>query len=287
MDMQNDKKQRKRQYGVLSRRLIYQAFVIAGALLNLLPRGVVFFVLMVCDIIKLPQRRRLNAAYLPYATSFLLEKPSFRFAGRWSERFPRSAARVLFDIGAYREASDWIRTTGLAVLSGDMIRIISPALFELGEFERARIAVSARTSVVDLERDPDLAFHKGMLDAIAGDRRAAVENMSRACRGNPHLMRPHQNLASRPTRQYTPNYLDHLSGSPGRLFDLYNFVGQRVTHVGRGEIGVGLFEDALNAQTELRQSAPPILSVELKRLLDAMDISFDELRIIPEEWTTQ
>src|SRR5262249_14203501 len=135
MDMRSGKKQRKRQHGVLPRRLIYQAFVIAGALLNLLPRRVVFFVLMVCDIIKLPQRRRLNAAYLPYATSFLLVKPSFRFAGRWSEKFPRSAARVLFGIGAYREASDWIRTTGLAVLSGDMIPIVSPALFELGEFE--------------------------------------------------------------------------------------------------------------------------------------------------------
>ena len=27
--------------------------------------------------------------------------------------------------------------------------------------------------------------------------------------------------------------------------------------------------------------------MELKQLLDAMEISFDELRIIPEEWTTQ
>jgi putative glycosyltransferase (TIGR04372 family) len=285
--MPNNVKPRNPLQRILPRRLIYRAFLMAGALLNLLPRDVVFFLLVACDITKLPQRRRLNAAYLPYATSFLLEKPSFRFARRWSRKYPRSVARVLFGIGAYREAADWIRSSGLAVLSRDMMRIISPALFELGEFDRARTAVAARTSIVDLEKDSDLAFHKAMLEAIAGDTRAAVENMSRACRGNVHLMRPHQNLASRPMRQYTPNYLDHLAGPSGRLFDLCNFAGQRVTHVGRGEIGVDLFEMALDAQSELQELAAPILSAELTRLLDAMDISFDELRIIPEEWTTQ
>ena len=285
--MPGDVKPRRRLGVGLSRRLIYRAFLMVGALLILLPRQVVFFLLLVCDVMKFPGRRRLSAAYLPYATSSLVEEPSVRFAGRWSRRLPLSVARVLFGIGAYREANDWIRATGLAILSRDVIRIISPALFELGDFEAARTTVAARTSIVDLEKDPDLAFQKGMLDAIAGDNCAAVENMFRACHGSPRLMRPHQNLASRPVPQYVPNYLDQLAGASGRLFDLCNFAGQRVTHVGRGEIGVGLFERALEAQSELRVSAPPILSMELKRLLGEMDVSFNELRIIPEEWTTQ
>jgi putative glycosyltransferase (TIGR04372 family) len=280
-------KSRKRLISARLRRLIYNGFLVVGAILNVLPRRAVFLLLVICDVIKLPGRQRVNAAYFPYASSHLVDKPSWCFAGRWSQMFPRSAARVLYGIGAYQEASNWIRVNGLAILSRDMMRIIAQTLFELGEFERARTTVTARTSIVDLEKDPDLAFRKAMLDAIAGDDCAAMENMSRACRGDPGFMRPHQNMASRPTREYIPNQLDVLAGSKGRLFDLCNFAGQRVTHVGRGDIGVHLFEKALDAQLELRKLAPPPLSPQLKLLLEEMEITFDELRVIPEEWTTQ
>src|SRR5207237_2221623 len=107
------------------------------------------------------------------------------------------------------------------------------------------------------------------------------------CRRIPRLMRPHQNIAARSSAKYTPNFVDRIAGSLGRLFDLCNFAGQRVTHVGRGEIGVRLFERALTAQLELRKLPSPALSSEITKLLDAMEISFDELRIIPEEWATQ
>ncbi|BAM88535.1 conserved hypothetical protein [Bradyrhizobium oligotrophicum S58] len=42
----------------------------------------------------------------------------------------------------------------------------------------------------------------------------------------------------------------------------------------------------MNAQQELRDSPPP-LSEELRRLLGSLDVSLEELRLIPEEWTTQ
>src|ERR1700749_996251 len=113
MKMQDDRRPRTRPLRAIPRRLIYRAFLLAGALLNLLPRHVVFFVLVICDVIQLPGGRRFNAAYFPYVTSSLVERPSLRFAGRWSQRVPLSAARVLFGIGAYREASDWIRSNGL------------------------------------------------------------------------------------------------------------------------------------------------------------------------------
>lgn len=100
-------------------------------------------------------------------------------------------------------------------------------------------------------------------------------------------MRPHQNIAARSLVDYVPNSLDLVCSAPGRLYDLCNFAGQRVTHVGRGDIGVCLFERALAAQEELRALPPPVLSPELGKLLYEMGIRFDELRIIPEEWTTQ
>ena len=140
---------------------------------------------------------------------------------------------------------------------------------------------------MELQSNPNFGFLKSMLDIIDGDEAAAVRSVAWASYGMPHLMRPHQNMAARSTLKYNPNYLDVLCGSPGKLYDLCNFTGQRVTHVGRGDIGVRLFERALAAQSELRSLSPPNLSPELTRLLDEMELRFDELRIIPEEWMTQ
>jgi putative glycosyltransferase (TIGR04372 family) len=278
---------RRKLIGGRARRSIYRALQVIGAVLNLLPNRAVFFLLVVYDVLRLPASERISRAYLPYASSFLMDKPDWHFASRWSRLLPRSTARVLFGIGAYREVSEWITTNGLALISTDMVKVIAPALFELGEFERARTTVTGRISAVDLEMDSGLAFQKGMLDAIAQDNCGAIENMSWACRGNPNLMRPHQNIASRAVRGYVPNPVDQFAGPAGRMFDLCNFAGQRATHVGRGEVGVRLFERALDAQSELQQSGPPPLSPELELLLEQLEIGFDELRIIPEEWTTQ
>jgi hypothetical protein len=270
------------------RRLTYFCFACIGALLDLLPRRSVFLLLVICDIIKLPMRRRLEVAYLPYASSFLLTRPSWRFSGRASRSFPMSTARVLFGIGAYRETSDWIRARGLAVLSTEMSWIVARALFELGEFEKARDSLTARTSTVELEvGSADLVFLKSMLEVVGGDEVAAREYVTTACRKLPRFMRPHQNIAARPGRLYVPNGLDVLCGPSGRLFDLCNFTGQRVTHVGHGDIGVRLFERALAAQSELQALPPPLLSPVLERLLEELQTPFDELRIIPEEWATQ
>jgi putative glycosyltransferase (TIGR04372 family) len=275
----------KRLMGARAKRWISLCLRLIGAFLRLLPRRAVFFLFVLCDVARLSICRFLYVAYLPYVIAFLVETPGWRFAGRWCRFAPKSVARVLVGIGAYQEASDWIWANGLLVLSKEMITVTVLSLFELGEFERARIAVSA-ASVVDLEQDYQLALQKSMLDAIGGDYASARANMDRACRQRPQMMRPHQNIASRPGGVYFPNSLDTQAGASGRLFDLCNFTGQRVTHVGRGDIGVGLFERALKAQRDLQESLP-ILSPKLKRLLVDMEIELNELRVIPEEWTTQ
>jgi putative glycosyltransferase (TIGR04372 family) len=268
-------------------RFAHLCFMFAGALLNVLPRRLAFRLLMICDVIGLRGRRRLEQAYHPYVVIFLANYPCWRFSERASQTFPGHSARVLFGIGAYREASDLISAEGLSVHSSEMTKLLARALFELGEFKKARDAVSLRSSEVESLRDPDLAFLKGMVDIIDGDEAAAVESVSRARRGVRQFMRPHQNIAARSSRNYVPNSLDRMCGPPGWLFDLCNFTGQRVTHVGHGDIGVRLYERALAAQLELHNLPPPKLSRGLNRLLDDLGISFKELRIIPEEWTTQ
>jgi len=269
-----------------SRRFIYLCFLVVGALLNLLPRRLVFLLLVLCDANELKGRGRLNQAYFPYVISYLSDHASFRFATRAMGRFNVPAARVLLGIGAYREACDWIVANGLATGSPDVTFTLIRGRFELGEFAAAYEAASELKGE-DLSSTPNLAFLKAMIDIVEADEPAALESIRTACRVDPSLLRPHQNIAARSPRDYEPNSLDLLSGEPGRLFDLCNFAGQRVIHVGRGEIAVHLFERALDAQTQLRRDVPPQLSAELARLLGDIGVRLDELRLLPEEWSTQ
>jgi putative glycosyltransferase (TIGR04372 family) len=272
--------------GSRSRRFIYLCFRSVGALLNLLPRRGVFLLLVLCDTIELKGRGRLYQAYFPYVASYLADHVDFRFATEASGRFKVSVARVLQGIGAYRETCDWISANGLTTVSPGVTFALLRARFELGEFAEAHEAAS-QLNGRDLLSTPDLAFLKAMVDIVEEDEPAALESIDAACRGDPSLLRPHQNIAARSLRGYRPNSLDVLSGAPGRLFDLCNFAGQRVTHVGRGELGVRLYERALDAQAQLRRDVPPRLSPELTRLLGDIEVELDELRLIPEEWTTQ
>jgi putative glycosyltransferase (TIGR04372 family) len=254
--------------------------------LNLLPRRMVFLLLVLADFGGLSGRRRLYQAYYPYVTSFLADNPDFHFSTSLSRRFASSAFNVLHGIGAYREVVSLVDHTKEAVLSSIARYALVRSLFELGDFENAR-AAAAGTGQSELVSVPSFAVHRAMLDLIVGDEEGAVDHLYWASRGHLHWLRPHQNIAARSSNDYVPNSLDFLCGAPGRLYDLCNFTGQRVTHVGRGEVGVVLYGKALEAQAQLRAMPAPPLSSELERVLKQLDVSFDELRVIPEEWTTQ
>lgn len=264
--------------------LVYQSLRVTGAALSFFPRRLLFLLFVLADVGRLPARRHLYQAYLPYATSYLADHPGFRFSTGLSRHFISSSIVVLGGIGAYREISDLADGAKGRVMAANMRHVLVRSLFELGEFERARAATAGITP--DESSLADLAHYKAMLDMIADDEAAAIESMYRACRVNSNLLRPHQNIAARPAPTYLPNALDFICGTPGRLYDLCNFAGQRVTHVGRGDIGVQLYKRALKAQ-QLLCAIPPPLSPELDRLLRQLEIPLDELRVIPEEWSTQ
>ncbi|WP_316219173.1 TIGR04372 family glycosyltransferase [Bradyrhizobium sp. SZCCHNR2026] len=277
---------RKAVGGLRSRRSIYLAFLIVGKLLNLLPHRAVFLILVGCDALQLRGRGRLCQAYFPYVVSYLADRPDFRFWSAPCRPFSKSAGRVLVGIGAYAEAYERIIAAGLVSVSADLSYALLRSIFELGEFEKAREIVPQikQEHVQSLAR---LAFLKAAFDMIVGDEAAALESMFWACRNDLSLLRPHQNIAARPSNTYLPNPLDFLCREPGRLFDLCNFAGQRVTHVGRGEVGVRLYERALDAQSELQGQMPPQLSSALETQLAKLGVSLGEFWLIPEEWSTQ
>jgi putative glycosyltransferase (TIGR04372 family) len=268
------------------RQFIFLCFVVTGAMLNLLPRRGLFLVLVLCEAAGFPGRRRLYQAYFPYVTSFLTRCPGFRFSSGLSLRFISSSVGVLQGIGAHQELSGLVDYFKDQFMSTTVRHSLIRSLFELGEFEKAR-RVAADATQSELASVPDLAHHKAMLDVIADDEVGAIDDFYWACRGSFHFLRPHQNIAARTSSSYYPNALDFICGASGRLYDLCNFAGQRVVHVGLGELGTRLYKRALDAQAQLRSMPAPPLSNELARLLQQLDVSFDELRIVPEEWTTQ
>jgi putative glycosyltransferase (TIGR04372 family) len=83
-----------------------------------------------------------------------------------------------------------------------------------------------------------------------------------------------------------PNRIDLRGGADALLYDAYNYLGQRVTHVGRGDLGVNLYARALAAQERLRGDPPP-LSPRMAEWLARHDIDLATARILPWEWTTQ
>jgi len=259
----------------------------AARILNRLPPPLAFLILIFFEIGQLRGRRLLERAYQVHVVSLLEKMPDLRFSEWLARYFPLDSAELLLRIGADREAYDLVVQQRLATRSLDLANTMIRSLFELGQFEKAHWLASQLPRRAGSEMADHLAFLKGMLDIIAGNEASAIESMSEACRGFPDYMRPHQNMASRPAQSYRPNSLDFACGPSGRLFDLCNFTGQRVTHVGRGDLGIELFARALAAQSALRARGAPPVSAEVSHLLGRLGIPLDQLRIVPEEWSAQ
>lgn len=265
---------------------IMTSIKISHAVFSILPVRLGFALLTIGELfrprgITVPKR-----GFIPVAARHALRKPEHRLSTPLAWLLPEPSARVLYDIGCFQECADVITAHAIGFLSAETNRIWAHALFELGQFERARGVLDLLGSKHRLAAEPHSALFKGYLDLIAGEPDEAVENIQFGLQDAKYLFCPHQNLAARYSPGYNPNGLDVLSGPDGRLFDGYNYIGQRVTHVGEGQLCANLYAGALAAQKRLRSSAPPITR-KLRKLLKSLDIPLDELRILPVEWYTQ
>ncbi|CCD99877.1 conserved exported hypothetical protein [Bradyrhizobium sp. STM 3809] len=269
------------------RQLILVATGLAARLLGVLPPRSAFAILVALDILELRGRRRIEAAYSRHVTSLLTKNPTLQFSVPLLRRYPGRTVGGLIRIGALQEALDVALQNPSFVKYTDAGDQLVRALFEVGEFEQAQRLVPAVASQDLVGGNGHLVFLKAMLDVISGNEADAIEAVMEAGRRTHYYLRPHQNMAARPAQNYSPNPLDFACGAEGRLFDLCNFTGQRVTHVGRGDLGIELFARALAAQSELRRRLQPPISAELTLTLARLNVPLDQLKIIPEEWSTQ
>jgi putative glycosyltransferase (TIGR04372 family) len=237
---------------------------------------------------ELPFRGLVRTAFMPAATKYA--STNRRLSSFLSRQMPVNAIRVLCSLGLYSETLQEIDRLNEVAHGESDPRLAMPhadALFNLGNFAIARSVLKSRQTEPNLFSEPEFAQLLGQLDLIAGDEDEAVVNLSIGALITRQRFCPHQNLAARYyVMDYQPHSLDLAGGKDARLFDGYNLIGQRVTHVGEGQLCAGLYAGALAAQNRLR-ARPVRISGKLSRYLQSIDCALEDLRIVPVEWYTQ
>ncbi len=232
----------------------------------------------------MPLRRMMAQTFLPVALS-RRENPLAPEVISTDPCRVLATAVVLFRLNYFEAAARILIESGLPLKSKAAALVGANCHFELGEF---RSALETLSQIGSLESWTDGQFQQllGHLRLIAGEEAAAVPSLEIAAAAMTHLRRPHQNLSARDNQDYRPTEIDFEAGRLGLLYDGYNYLGQRVTHVGAGQLGAGLYGRALACQKELRQ-AFPLLSEKLAIFLASHNIDPLELRLLPAEWFTQ
>lgn len=265
---------------------IYRAFGPVRVVMSLVPSRLMFSILVFIATFYIPGSRILNKNFSPIALRRLRRKQSLRLTSFLTLPLPKPSARVLVDMGIFEEAVKIIKLNGLHVRDTRIAHLLALALFELGDFEQALECLDNMFPLTAIVRRPGAMQFLGYLELLDGREASATKLLEWAAGQDPQFMCPHQNLAARYPYSYIPTELDTQSGGDGRLFDAYNFLGQRVTHVGRGDLSNDLYAAAFRAQQKLRTSYVP-LSAECEVLLRKLGIELSDLRILPTEWFAQ
>jgi putative glycosyltransferase (TIGR04372 family) len=268
-------------YGAVFR-LRWFIIPVVDAVLPHLPARVLLNLVVLAQTLHLPGQYTLLAHLISSISNQQQRDPDSPSAKRMldaSSDVMDAADRHQNTVNAVLELKSFARTNALTVL-------IARALFELGEFEQARTILTSVGDKEAFDLDSSFAHFRGLLELCADNESEAGPALRTAAIDMPHLMAPHQNLAARDPSHYRPTQLDVGAGPDGRLFDAYNFLGQRVTHVGMGQLSTRLYAKAFEAQKRLQKSAPPV-SPECLSYLAELGVSLSNVRIFASEWTTQ
>jgi putative glycosyltransferase (TIGR04372 family) len=278
----------------LARRIIRGAksrvrrFIIrlADLVLPYLPIRVVLGIVMLGQALHLPGQTTLLRHLISATTARQKQKPDLPSPLQGKKWLPVASSHVLHALGRRQDAVKAIQELKPGARTSAMTLMMARALFELGEFERARALLTNSGGEEAFDFDPPTAHLRGLLELCAGSESDADIALRTATAGMPHLMAPHQNLAAREPFDYRPTRLDVAAGRDGRLFDAYNYLGQRVTHVGMGQLSTGLYAKAFEAQKRLQKNSSPVSSACASYLAD-LGISLSDVKVFASEWQTQ
>jgi putative glycosyltransferase (TIGR04372 family) len=271
--------------GIRSRARRY-VIPVAVFVLPYLPARMIFGISILAQALHLPGQNTLLQYFISAMAARQQRKPDLPSLLRGKKWMPVASSHILHAMGRHQDTVKAIQELKPEDRTSAMSLLMARALFELGEFERARAMLTSSGGKEAFDFDSSVAHLRGLLELCAGNESASGPALRAAAADMPHLMAPHQNLAARDPSDYRPTQLDVAAGQDGRLFDAYNFLGQRVTHVGMGQLSTGLYAKALEAQKRLQKNTPPVSS-ECASFLADLGVSLSDVKIFASEWQTQ
>jgi putative glycosyltransferase (TIGR04372 family) len=265
----------------------YRRAVLAGfqLLFRLLPLRIGFAVIFYMAYLNRRAANFIIRAYAPLVTKALIADPNIQLCSSLTSIRPVFACNILLQLGAFKEVTFLMGKKSFYLRSSDAVLLMSSALFELSDFDRMADVLSLHSHFT-LDDNYNLLQQEGHSHLLFGREDMGLQYLKLVSDKRKEAWIPHQNISARPPNRYFPNKIDLQSGNDGLLYDAYNYLGQRVTHVGRGDLGVRLYAAALKAQERLYPNLPKI-SEELAQWLDEKDIALSDVRILPWEWSTQ
>lgn len=258
----------------------------ASLVLPYMPLRLLLNVVILAQVLRLPGQRILLLNLISATAAQFKHKPEFALLPQAKKRMPIASSRVLHALGRHEDAVKVIQELKPGSRTKATTLLMARALFELGEFERARALLTNSGGEEAFDFDPPTAHLRGFLELCAGNESDADIALRTATAGMPHLMAPHQNIAARDPHNYRPTRLDVATGRDGRLFDAYNYLGQRATHVGMGQLGTGMYAKAFEAQKRIQKKKPSVSSGCASYLAD-LGTSLPEIKVFASEWQTQ
>jgi putative glycosyltransferase (TIGR04372 family) len=259
---------------------------VADFILPHLPARIILDIVYLAQALRLPGQHTLLAHLISAIEAQQEDKPSLEILLQQKKRMPGASSEILLALGRHHDAVKAIAELKPDARTSAMTMLMARALFEVGDFERARALLTNSGGREAFDFEASVAHLRGLLELCAGNESSAITALLAATADMPHLMAPHQNLAARDPSTYSPTPLDLAAGRDGRLFDAYNFLGQRVTHVGMGQLSTGFYAKALQAQKRLQKNIPPISPACVSYLAD-LGLSLSDLKIFAAEWQTQ
>lgn len=205
--------------------------------------------------------------------------PSFLAA-----RFSLAVAETLLRMGAFQQVVNVLISNDIFSSSYKASLLVSNAYFEMGKFELAKKVLDSYPLLI--KQNIVLFKQKILLELLNGNEEGAEPYLRYIADDLSNGWCPHQNLAARYLNDYKPVISDWVAGTQGLLFDAYNYLGQRLTHVGMGHLSIQFYAKSFDIQEKLLQSSIPI-SEELNDWFKVHDIKLNSFRILSWEWVTQ
>ena len=158
------------------------------SLFSIIPPRWAFTILVLTHAYSIPGRRFLTRLFVPIAIRQTKKDPNARFSTALTARFPAAACQLLYQLKAFEEGAEILLASGLPLESEDLSLLLYWFFFELGDFSKARDAVSIWEGPGGISSHPVLAHRKGLAELVLGNEAEAIPHLEFAAARMPHLM---------------------------------------------------------------------------------------------------